>query len=591
MKGSRTVWGIAAAALALRLLLLFVRGDYIVYDEGYYLLLARSLRAGHGFALSGLPHVALSPLQPLLVAALSFTGLPDLWASRLLAAVCGTLLVVPVAALAEHWYGRRAAVTAAAFTALAPALLTFLPFFPGRGWNLYFGSEPLYLLLAVGAIALGRRAVEAPGVLPWIGVGALAALAYLTRLEGIVLAAALGSVMVGALVVRGELKRWPLALAALAAGALIAAPYLFYLHGTLGRWVLSGRVQAAASAAAAAAPPVQAAGPGGGGGSEAVRDFVWGGDTESLWRTLYALDASGTRMASQYWGVPPRPEAAEAPAANLAADSDASRSVAPAATPGAAPAAGDSAAARAATPSEAATLVRAILVVVPWWFILLALYGIVRAHPVRGVVLWLAPAALASLVPALLAYAEPRALLLLVPAACITAAGAVEYLGSLLAKRAPRARPAMLVPLAVGIALAVPTLRNLVDAWGQQTPLQQLAAARRVVGEAVGHDAPGGPVVAWHPAVALWAHRDWRVMPYDTFGRIVRYAQAQHAPVIVFSRFNPSPLRDPPRAFTAFVVDSAYAATDDQVHVEPLENLPMLFVGRLVNSAPEDAPR
>jgi len=40
------------------------------------------------------------------------------------------------------------------------------------------------------------------------------------------------------------------------------------------------------------------------GSSSAVNAFVWGGDREALWRALYALDPSGTRMASQYWGVP-----------------------------------------------------------------------------------------------------------------------------------------------------------------------------------------------------------------------------------------------------------------------------------------------
>ena len=86
---------IIGGAFVLRVLLLVARGDYIVYDEGYYLLLARSLRAGHGFALNGLPHVALSPLQPVLVALASAAGAPDLWASRLLAALCGALLVCP----------------------------------------------------------------------------------------------------------------------------------------------------------------------------------------------------------------------------------------------------------------------------------------------------------------------------------------------------------------------------------------------------------------------------------------------------------------------------------------------------------------
>ena len=148
MSGARRIWAICGAALALRLVLLLVRGDYLVYDEGYYLLLAESLRHGHGFALNGLPQVALSPLQPLLVAGLTLIGFPALSASRLLAAIAGALLVVPVAFLARRWLGDRAALAAAAFVAASPGLLTFLPFFPGERWNLYFGSEPLFLLLA-----------------------------------------------------------------------------------------------------------------------------------------------------------------------------------------------------------------------------------------------------------------------------------------------------------------------------------------------------------------------------------------------------------------------------------------------------------
>ncbi|HVO35564.1 MAG TPA: hypothetical protein VMT21_08380, partial [Gemmatimonadales bacterium] len=142
---------IAAGALAARLVLLLARGDYIVYDEGYYLLLARSLRAGHGFALNGLPHVALSPLQPVLVALASAAGAPDLWASRLLAALCGALLVFPVASLARLAGGAKAELPAALLVAVSPSLMSFVPFFPGRSWNLYFGSEPLFLLLVCGA--------------------------------------------------------------------------------------------------------------------------------------------------------------------------------------------------------------------------------------------------------------------------------------------------------------------------------------------------------------------------------------------------------------------------------------------------------
>ncbi len=552
---------VALLALGLRLLLVFVRGDYVVFDEGYYLLLARSLRAGHGFTLNGLPHVALSPLQPLLVAGVSLLGVPDLWASRLLAALCGALLVVPVASLAFRWFGCRGAVIAALLTAVFPALITFLPFFPGERWNLYFGSEPLFLLLGTSALAVGAQAADTGRRAGFVAAGALAGLGYCARLEGIVLGAALGVAIVAARVVkrRGSVVV-PLAL--YTAGTLVAVPYLFYLHGALGRWALSGRVQAAVSDDAAIVVPARTAAPAGG-GSDAVNNFVWGGDVTSLWRTLYALDATGTQMASQYWGVPRR----------------AVRSVAPAPAPNPA----------GAPPprriSSGVTLLRALGVVVPVWFLLLTAGGAARARPPSDLALWVGPALLTALVPALLAYAEPRALLMLVPAACALAGGATAQLAEFIESRWGRARVGVLAPVAVTIVLLIPTARDVVRAWGQQTPLQRVGTARRIVGEYLAaHLPPDARLASWHPAVAIFARREWRVLPYEPFDRIIGYARAQRAGTVVFSRFDPSPLRAPPRAFTVVLVDSSSTASGDQVHLDPVDDTPLLFVGRLAGA-------
>lgn len=567
----RRTWLIVVAALLLRLLLLYVRGEYIVYDEGYYLLLARSLREGHGFMLNGLPHVALSPLQPVIVAGLSLLGIPDLWASRLLAAACGALLVLPAASLARRGFGERGARSAAIFVALCPALLTYLPFFPGQGWNLYFGSEPLYLLLALSAVAVGvRAALDEPWQL-WLGAGALGSLAWLTRLEGIVLSAALGLSMLGMLAYRRRLALWPRAAAALAVGVVIALPYLLYLHGALGRWAISGRVQAAA---AREGPAVAQRGPPDGGGSDAVNDFVWGGDTEVLWRTLYALAPSGRRMASQYWGVAGPDTTGPAPVV---------------AVPEARAPAADSAAPHAGSPTG--TLRRAVMVVAPLWLMVLAIWGAGRIRPRADAALWLGPVGLATIVPALLAYAEPRALLLLAPAACILAAGAVEHARQLLERRPGRARFGPVLPGLVVLALVSPTARDFSRAWTQLTPLQQVAAARRVVGEYLGAHLPAeARIVSWHPAIAIWAHRDWRVLPYDAFARIVGYARAQDARAVVFSRFEPSPMRDPPRAFTAVLLDSVTTFSGDRVRLEPVDATPSLFVGRLTADTTRTAP-
>jgi hypothetical protein len=63
--------------------------------------------------------------------------------------------------------------------------------------------------------------------------------------------------------------------------------------------------------------------------------------------------------------------------------------------------------------------------------------------------------------------------------------------------------------------------------------------------------------------------------------RIVRYAAAQGAGTVVFSRFDPSPLRAPPRAFTVMLIDSTSTAAGSNVHLEQVDATPLLFVGRL----------
>lgn len=545
--------GIVAFALALRLVLMLIRGDYIVFDEGYYLLLARSLRAGDSFTLNGLPHVALSPLQPVIVAGLSVIGLPDLWASRLLAAVCGALLVLPVASLASRWFGPRGGFAAGLSTAVYPALVAYLPFFPGESWNLYFGSEPLFLLLATSALAVAARAFDTGRPSLWFLAGTFADLSYLTRLEGAVVGTGLGlSLIAGyALARKPGLVR---ALLGFSASMVITLPYLFYLHGALGRWAVSGRVQAATTSSAAA--PVAAAPSGEEGGGGAVNDFVWGGDVVKLWRTLYALDGSHTQMSSQYWGVPKR-------AVQPVADTTLAEPGAP-----------------VRRTSRAVSFVKAVLIVVPWIALIAAVLGGVLARPTRDALLWMTPAILTAVVPSVLAYAEPRAMLMLAPVVCV-------LIGGLGAEAEARLRGSgrewvarACVPIAV-LFLFAPTAYQVSRAWTLQTPLQRVATSRRLVGEYFAAHLPDSArIVSWHPAVAVWARRDWRVLPYAPLDHIVTYARAQGAEAVVFSRFDPSPIANPPRAFWAILLDSA-SAESGSTNVREVETLPYLYVGRL----------
>ena len=570
MTTRRALWLVALGALALRLVMLVARGDYIVYDEGYYLLLARSLRAGHGFALNGLPHVALSPLQPVLVALLSYPGISDLLVSRLLAAVCGALLVFPVASLAGLAGGPRAALPAAVFTAVAPALMSFVPFFPGESWNVYFGSEPLFLLLAFSAVAAAARA-HPEGWTWWLATGLLAAAAYLARLEGAILGAALFFVLAARLVVRrAGAAAWRRLAAAVVVGLAVGAPYLAYLHGALGRWALSGRVQAAAAGDGGAPSAVESARSGG----RVLEGFVWQGQPDAFIRALYGLDPSGTRMASQYWGVArgatPTGATAVSPASPSSTEVGAPRSaVVPA--PDTEP---------TATRRSPLTVWRqGVGAVVPWWFGIVALLGL--ALGARGALVWVLPLALCSLLPSLIAYVEPRSLLPLAPLAATYAAVAASRAAERLAGRRRR-WPAAALPAAIALLLLWPGIRDLARAWPETTPLQQVATARRSVGQYLAEHLPADAIImSWHPAVAIWAQRPWRVLPYESFERIATYAGRERAAAIVFSRFEPSPIRQPPRAFT-IVLPGAGLVTGATVQLEPVDETPLLFVGRLV---------
>jgi 4-amino-4-deoxy-L-arabinose transferase-like glycosyltransferase len=563
MTDRRSLWWLVLAALALRLALLVARGDYIVYDEGYYLLLARSLRAGHGYALNGLPHVALSPLQPVLVALISAVGVPDVWASRLLAAACGSLLVLPVAALGRLAGGPRVALTAAALTAASPALMSFVPFFPGETWNLYFGSEPLFLVLAFGAVAAAARAEEG-GWKWWAAAGALAAASYLARAEGLVLCGVLPLVVALRLVRRrARGHEWGGPAAATVAGLIIAAPYLVYLHSALGRWALSGRVQAAATAGAATTSLVENARSGG----KALEAFVWQGRPEAFVQAMYGLDATGSRMASQYWGVRPGP----ASSAEMARPAPA------------APASIESVA--GASPPQRNTFVvwwQAITAVVPWWLGAVAFAGLMLGS--WGALAWILPLAVSAVLPSLATYVEPRSLLPLAPLAAVYAAIAAIRVCDTIPGRW-RSRASVMVPAALAIALVAPAARDLVRAWPQTTALQQVATARRTVGEYLArHMSADAIVMSFHPAVAIWADRPWRVLPSESFQRIAVYADLEHVSAVVFSRFEPSPIRRPPRAFTIVLLAGGEASAST-VQLQPVDETPLLFVGRLAGGS------
>jgi hypothetical protein len=134
-------------------------------------------------------------------------------------------------------------------------------------------------------------------------------------------------------------------------------------------------------------------------------------------------------------------------------------------------------------------------------------------------------------------------------------------------------------------AVALPVLRDGWRARKGDTPLQQVASAQRAVGEYLARHLPaGGTVMSYHPAIAIWARRDWRVLPYEPIDRMLPYAISEGVSVIALSRFDPSLVGPLPRAFTVIVLDSGAgrvaAIATDRLRLERVEETPLLFVGR-----------
>lgn len=207
-------------------------------DEPFYLWDGYNLATGRGYTFfNGRPDVYLTPLYPLVIAGL-YLILHNLeLASRLCYMIFGAALVLPMYGLAKEMYGRRSAVIAAVLLAVYPALTSA---------ELYWGTmtEPLYFLTAYAGLYAALRALRDGGWGAHIAAGALFALAYLTRGEGIAYIAAVGGVLVIVrLLERRLLARdvWPRLLAMFGIFLVLAFPYWLYLRLQTGRWMISGQ--------------------------------------------------------------------------------------------------------------------------------------------------------------------------------------------------------------------------------------------------------------------------------------------------------------------------------------------------------------
>lgn len=544
----RTKWpplllALAAAAVLLRLLLLMGRGDYLAFDEGFYLLLARSLYTGDGYSLIGLPHIAFSPLFPILAGAAGWVLDSWVWGGRIVAAIASGLLVLPAWAVFRRIAPPRTALTAVALVAVLPPLAPFVvPFWIGA--DLWVGAEPLLHFFLYSAVAVWLLADENGRFRWWAGAGALFGLAFLARPEAIITWGILGLV---SLAIAGR-RRSPRRLTGAAlmglAFLVVAAPYWLYIHDESGDWALTGR----GISATAGAARVAGGGGGGGGAAGTIERMLWQDDA-GYETYLYSLDPSGLRLRADYWGVQPPAEPRTEPQAE---PGPGEAQAGPAGEPNGAGAIGGGQVDGGPAPSLAALYIRAMGMILPlflWPFVIL---GAAQPRP-RATLRRELPVALAlvgtSLAIALLVAVDPRTQLFLVPLLALYAARGFALVEEVVRDHVEQAelRPGFLQGL-----LAAAAVVWLLGINGQRlyrslvygSPHHVVAEQNRAVAEELDQLLEGraGPVASWHPAIAVYADRDWRVLPFADLPAIVRYEQAAGAAAIVLSAYYPPDL-------------------------------------------------
>src|SRR4051794_32823852 len=170
---------IAAGALGVRVAAAIATNDHLVQGDAMtFHQVAQHLADGQGFRqpFAGMPTAEHPPAWEVVLAAADRLGANGYFAHRLIGALIGTATVVLVGLLGRRVAGARAGLAAAALAAVYPMLWTA---------DVSLMSETLYGALVAATLLVAVWFREAPS--PWRGaaLGALIALAALTRGEAL----------------------------------------------------------------------------------------------------------------------------------------------------------------------------------------------------------------------------------------------------------------------------------------------------------------------------------------------------------------------------------------------------------------------
>jgi 4-amino-4-deoxy-L-arabinose transferase-like glycosyltransferase len=222
---------VVAGAVALRLLYVLVLARHVPMagDSQFFHAEANLVADGRGYiepfldAAYGthVPTAAHPPLYPTVLAGWSLLGGDSVLAQRSLGALFGAITIVLIALIGKRIGGERVGLIAAGIAALYPL------FVAADGAPM---SESLYGLLIAASLLVALRLHEHKSVRLAAALGALIALAALTRSEALLLLVLVGLPL--------TFRRWRAALALLAACAVVLAPWTIRNWSAFDRFTL-----------------------------------------------------------------------------------------------------------------------------------------------------------------------------------------------------------------------------------------------------------------------------------------------------------------------------------------------------------------
>jgi hypothetical protein len=181
-------WGWLAAIVALSFLFRAwlargMLGPFIMVDELIYSELAKSFADNFSFSVRGVATTGYGALYPVLIAPAyaAFDRVPDAYAAiKTINSLLMSLAAIPAYFLARRVVGKGLALAAAGLAVAVPSMVYTAVVMTENAFY------PVFLLAALALVTL----LERPTTLRYLGFFAALALAYLTRTQAVVLAAA-----------------------------------------------------------------------------------------------------------------------------------------------------------------------------------------------------------------------------------------------------------------------------------------------------------------------------------------------------------------------------------------------------------------